>query len=309
MTSLARRPLDPAIEQLLDDIDPDAPGLDELPIEETRATVARMVEWMGPVVGVGSVEDADADGVPVRIYRSGPGPLVLLTHGGGWLSGSIEISDRPSRLLANACGGTLVSVEYRLAPEHPFPAGLDDAYTALRWTAAHAGELGADPGFLAVAGDSAGGNLAAALALLARDRGGPAIAHQLLMFPVLDNDFESDSYREFGDGYFLTRAAMEHFWRCYVGDCEPPEYAAPLRAATLAGLPPATILQAAADPLFSEGAAYAARLAAERVPVAATVFEGLVHGALWMTGLSAHTRAFAEYAGAALRAAHTAARG
>jgi acetyl esterase len=301
---IARRPLDPAIERLLDDIDPDAPGLDALPIGEIRATVAEMVEWMGPVAEVASVHDADADGVPVRIYGTGgDGPLVLLTHGGGWLSGSIEISDRPARLLANACGGTVVSVEYRLAPEHPFPAGLEDAYTALGWTAR---VLGSD--FLAVAGDSAGGNLAAALALLARDRGGPALAHQLLMFPVLDNDFESPSYREFGDGYFLTRAAMEHFWRSYVGEGEPPELAAPLRAASLTGLPPATILQAAADPLFSEGAAYAARLAAARVPVTTVVFAGLVHGAFWMAGLSPTARAFAETAGAALRAAHVAAR-
>jgi acetyl esterase len=306
MTSLARRPLAPAIERLLDDIDPDAPGMDQMAIEEIRAAVAEMVQWMGPAADVAAVDDADADGVPVRIYRAAPGPLVLLMHGGGWLSGSIEISDRPARLLANACGGTVVSVEYRLAPEHPFPAGLEDGYTALRWTAAHAGELGADPGFLAVAGDSSGGNLAAALALLARDRGGPALAHQLLVYPVLDRDFETESYRAYGDGYFLTRAAMEHFWRCYVGDGEPPEYAAPLRAATLAGVAPATILLAAADPLFSEGSAYAARLAAERVTVTTTVFEGLVHGALWMAGLSVHTRAFAEYAGAALRAAHVA---
>jgi acetyl esterase len=311
MTATSRRPLDPALEELIDGFNPDAPGLEELPLPKIREIVERQGELQTEPVGLASIEDRTIAGpggeLRLRVYRADsaePGPLVLLAHGGGWAAGSIEVADVPTRLLARDCGGVVVSVDYRLAPEHPYPAGLEDAWAALLWVDEHRAELGADPEFLAVAGDSAGGNLAAALALRARDDDGPKLAHQLLVYPVLDRDFATDSYRAYGEGYYMTAATMRFFWDCYIGDAEPDAYAAPLRADSLARLPPATIVQAACDPLFSEGAAFAERLAAARVPVSTIRFEGLTHGTYWMNGLSAHTRAFARAPGDALRAAY-----
>jgi acetyl esterase len=309
--------LDPAVRALLDDADPDAPPLAAMALDELRAAIAGMQDWQGPATEVAAVEDRTVPGpdgpVPVRIYRAradGPRPLVLFTHGGGWMTGSLDIVDRPARLLACATGGVLVSVGYRLAPEHRFPRGLEDAYAALEWVAGAAEELGADPAFTVVAGDSSGGNFAAALALLARDRGGPRIDHQLLVYPVLDRDFTTPSYETYADGYFLTRAAMELFWASYLEsetDAASP-YAAPLRAADLAGLPPATLLVCEPDPLCSEGEAYADRLAAAGVPVTLTRFPDLVHGAFWMAGVTPRARTFVLTAGHAVRVAYAVAR-
>ncbi|MEJ7664568.1 MAG: alpha/beta hydrolase fold domain-containing protein [Hymenobacter sp.] len=182
-------------------------------LDELRAALAAVQDWQGAAEELASIENRVIPGtdgpIPVPHLprpRRPSGPLVLFTFGGGFVTGSLDHVDRAARLLARATGGVLVSVGYRLAPEHPFPAGLEDAYAALAWAAGEgAAELGADPSFVAVAGDSSGGNFAAALTLLARDRGGPSIAHQLLVYPVLDHDFTTSSYELYADSYFLTR--------------------------------------------------------------------------------------------------------
>jgi acetyl esterase len=221
--------------------------------------------------------------IPLRLYHPGgdePLPAVVFFHGGGWVVGNIETHDGYCRALAHAAGVIVASVDYRLAPEHPFPAGVEDAYAATCWVAKHASQLGADPKRLVVAGDSAGGNLAAAVALMARDRGGPTLALQLLIYPITDCNFETPSYRDNAEGYFLTRETMIWFWKHYL----PSEadrrqaYASPLRAASLRGLPPALVLTAEYDPLRDEGEAYAQRLTDAGVSTKLIRYDGMIHG-------------------------------
>ncbi len=228
----------------------------------------------------------DAGRLPARVYHPEPGavlPLVVHFHGGGWVGGSIAAADRPCRTLALASGCVVVSVEYRLAPENPFPAPLRDCVAATRWLAAHADEVGADGTRIALMGDSAGGNLAAATALVLRDEGGPAIAHQMLLYPALDQAGSYPSREENGTGYLLTAGSMAWFGWHYAADPADP-YASPLRASDLSGLPPATIAVAGFDPLRDEGVAYAGRLRADGVPVALLEWPGTVHGFFWMAG-------------------------
>jgi acetyl esterase len=177
-------------------------------------------------------------------------------------------------------GCLVVSADYRLAPEHRFPAAVEDAWAATRWAVEHARGLDADPERVAVGGDSSGGNLAAVVALMARDRGGPPLRHQLLIYPITNHGWDTVSYRENADGPLLTRSMMRTFWSWYLGDdseaAEP--YASPLRAESLAGLPPAFVLTAEYDPLRDEGEAYAARLAEAGVPVVQRRYPGMIHG-------------------------------
>ena len=235
---------------------------------------------------IARVEDRTVPGpdgdIPIRVYRpdaEGPLPILVWYHGGGWVIGSIETHDNTCRALANLTPCIVVSVEYRLAPEARFPAGPEDCYAATRWVAEHGAELGGDPSRLAVGGDSAGGNLAAAIALMARDRGGPSIAFQLLVYPVTDADFETGSYREMAEGYGLTRDTMMYFWELYLAD--PAGAANPLASvlrADLAGLPPALVITAEYDPLRDEGDAYAAKLQAAGVQVEHVSYPGQIHG-------------------------------
>jgi acetyl esterase len=224
-------------------------------------------------------------------------------HGGGWVVGSVALSDSFCRALANASGCAVLSVGYRLAPEHRFPAAADDAYAATRWASEHARELGFDPGRLAVGGSSAGGNLAAVVALMARERGGPRIALQWLHVPVIDHDFTRESYRVNGKGMGLTRAGMEWFWDHYAPDVarrdEP--FASPIRATDLRGLPQAIFVAAECDPLRDEGAAYAERLRAAGVRVTYLEYPGMVHSFMgWSEIVPAGAQAFKD-SGAALR--------
>lgn len=241
---------------------------------------------MGPPPQMAEVRDieipAGSGPIAARLYvpvaGSGPGPVTLYFHGGGWVIGTLETHDATCRALALASGIAVLSIAYRLAPEHPFPAGLDDAYTALDWVSRHGRAHGMDGDRIAVAGDSAGGNLAAALAILARARQGPAIRHQLLIYPVTDRDFARGSYAAHGKGdLFLSTEAMRWFWSCYVGD-QTPALAAVNRVADLAGLPPATVITAEFDLLCDEGIAYAARLAEAGVPVEPLTAPGMIHG-------------------------------
>lgn len=287
-------------------------GFDELSVEEARAA------GMAGIVGgdpepVARVEDrllpGPAGDIPVRVYAPSTGgelPVVVYYHGGGWVICNLDTHDGVCRRLANLTGCVVVSVDYRLAPEHRFPAAIDDAYAALAWVAEHAGEIGGDASRLAVAGDSAGGNLAAAACLVARDRGGPPLAMQLLVYPVTDHDFETPSMLDAGEGYLLTTGAMRWFWAHYLGDDESAAdnpYAAPMRATDLSGLPPALVITAEYDPLRHEGEAYAARLADSGVPVTCTRYDGMMHGFFQQPEMLDKAAEAQEQAAAALREA------
>ena len=274
----------------------DTPEFTEISAQEARQMFEKM-QVSEPVIDVESVEDRTIDGpngeVPIRIYEPGTEsrgragtdadedrPLLLYFHGGGWVIGSVETHDGTCRKLATETGYPVVSVDYRLAPEHPFPAGLEDCYAALEWAADAAPALDADSDRLVVAGDSAGGNLAAATALLARDQGGPDIAYQLLVYPGTGNAMETDAFEENGKGYFLTGEDMNWF-RDHYFDSEIDQgniYAWPRLANDLSGLPPATVLTAGFDPLRDDGAAYAERLEDACVPVTYRNYDDMVHG-------------------------------
>jgi acetyl esterase len=281
--------LDPAAAALLTFIaESGAPATNELPPAEAREASQGFLALAGPGEEVADVTDRTIPGpagdLRVRIYTptgapDGPLPALVYFHGGGWVIGDLEALDATVRALANRSGAKVVSVDYRLCPECTFPAPLDDCYAALEWVAEHGGEIGIDPSRLAVGGDSAGGNLATAVALRARDAGGPAIAFQALVYPVTDHRFDTPSYRENGEGYLLTKDMMEWFWGHYLGeggDGDDP-LASPLRAPDLSGLPAALVITAEFDPLRDEGEAYAARLAEAGVPVTTTRYDGQIH--------------------------------
>jgi acetyl esterase len=232
-------------------------------------------------------------------------PGIVYFHGGGFVIGNLDSHDGTCRALANASGCAVVSVDYRLAPEHRFPAAPEDCYAALRFVAERGAELGIDARRLAVAGDSAGGNLAAVTALLARERRGPDVRFQLLVYPVADHAFDTPSYRDNAEGYFLSAAMMRWFWGHYL---ERPEQgddplASPLRAKDLAGLPPALVITAEYDPLRDEGEAYAARLKQAGVAAELLRYDGQIHGFFSLFDALDDGRAAVERAGAALRAA------
>ena len=251
-------------------------GIDGLFGSAAREPVARVEERAVP---------GPAGEIPVRVYapaERGPLPALVYFHGGGFVCGSLDSHDALCRALANRAGCLVAAVGYRLAPEHPFPAAPEDCFAAVRWVAQRGRELGVDAARLAVAGDSAGGNLAAVTALLCRERGGPALRHQLLLYPVTARNFETASYRANADGYLLTRDTMVWFWSQYLrdpADADNP-MAAPLRAKDVSGLPPASVVTAEFDPLRDEGEAYALRLAQAGVPTELTRCPGLIHGFL-----------------------------
>jgi acetyl esterase/lipase len=281
-------PVDPEVQAVLDEMAAaDLPALEELTPDEARAASAARFADLPPGPDLPSVEDRTVPGpagaIPVRVYTpegEPPFPVIVYFHGGGWVVGDLDtLADPWARSLAAETGAVVVSVDYRLAPEHPFPAAVDDCYAATEWIAGHGTEIGVDGGRLAVAGDSAGGNLAAVVALRARDRDGPRISFQALGCPVIDHDFTTGSYRDCSEGFFLERTTMEWFWDHYVSDVsgrDDPEVS-PLRADSLAGLPPALVITAEYDPLRDEGDAYAARLREAGVPVAHHSYDGMTH--------------------------------
>lgn len=270
------------------------------------ATETGLRQLQGEAEPSGGVRDftvvaADGYRIALRAYlpagenRAAAQPAMLFAHGGGWCLGSLALYDRPCQALANATGRVILSVDYRLAPESPFPQPLEDVYRALCWVAQQAPQLGIDAKRLAVGGDSAGGNLAAAVALLARDRGGPHIERQLLLYPALSREMTTKSYCEFAEGYFLTRDAMVFCWQQYLAQRRDPG-AEPLHAATLRGLPPATILSCEYDPLRDEAEQYAQRLREAGVPVRCERLPGMVHACIHMLGLTPAARRLFELA-------------
>lgn len=244
---------------------------------------------------VQAIENRTIDGskgqeVPIRIYTpagEGPFPLFLFFHGGGFVVGDVESYDVLGRLLTIHTGAKIISVDYRLAPEHPFPAAPEDCYAAVKWAAEHASELNGNPNNIIVGGDSAGGALSAAVTLMARDLQGPKIAKQILMYPVidfhpLDGSSIYPSYSKNADGYGVTNTHMRLFWDLYLEKEEDRKhpYASPIKAEDLSGLPPALVLTAEYDVLRDEGEMFAKRLREAGVPVTAKRFEGMVHGFL-----------------------------
>ncbi|MBB5918648.1 acetyl esterase [Nocardia transvalensis] len=245
--------------------------------------------------------------VPVRVYRPAdtpdPLPVVMFCHGGGFVICGLDSHDRFCRTIANATGALVISVDYRRAPEHPFPAAVIDADTVLRWIATHAEEIGGDPTRIAVAGDSAGGNLATVAALLARDHAGPRIAMQLLMYPMLDPTRSAPSHRENAHGYFTTADHLRWYWRQYLPDGTSTDpHAAPLLADP-SGLPPAHIVTAEYDPLRDEGEAYAHHLAAAGVAAEIHRYDDMFHGFMTMSDNLPTARRANDTAFAALRKA------
>jgi len=235
----------------------------------------------------------------LRIYRPegvGPLPAIVYMHGGGMVFGGLDGTDRTCRAITNSGRCVVVSVEYRLAPETKFPGALDDVYAALEWVSRSADELGVDPRRIGVGGFSAGGNLAAAVALLSRDRAGPPIAFQLLVMPMLDSDCDSSSMREFADGPVVSRDGVRWTWDLYLRSPEDAKdpYASPSAAKDLGRLPPAFVVTAECDPLCAEGESYADRLRAAGVEVASRRYDGMPHGFLGFASLPDAKRALAD---------------
>jgi acetyl esterase/lipase len=306
-------PLDPIAAGLLQQMEEAGmPPLNEMSPDDARVAAEGFRELAGEPEDVADVRDTTFPGpggdVPIRIYTpagEGPLPCLVYYHGGGWVLGDIQGLDTTCRALANAAGCVVVSVEYRLAPEHKFPAPFDDSYAALEWVVANAASIGVDPGRLAVGGDSAGGNLAAAVALQARDTGGPGIRLQLLVYPVTNHDYGTPSYTSNGDGYLLTQDMMKWFWDHYLPSAEHGRnpLASPLLADDLAGLPRAVVYTAEFDPLRDEGEAYAARLKEAGVPVAQQRFDGQIHAFFQMLGVFPAAREAIDAAASELRSA------
>lgn len=283
-------PLHPACKAFLDQLSAQ-PGksFEEMNLEDIQATRDALPEGFGltgPAEPVARVEDraiATPGGlVRVRIYWPRVDvrlPVLLYFHGGGWVFGNPAWVDGPCRSMANAAQVIVVSVDYRLAPENPYPAAADDCYAILKHVADHPEDFAAEPGQIAVGGDSAGGNLAAVVCLRARDRGGPRISHQLLVYPCVDYLDESPSMIENSEGYFLTRSGMRWFWDQYAGiDRAEDPYVSPMKTRSFAGLPPALVISAEFDPLRDQGEIYAKRLAEAGVPSMAKRYDGMIHG-------------------------------
>jgi acetyl esterase len=287
-------PVDPQIQALLDK-GAGMPATHTLPVDRARTQYESRIPLMGKAAPVASVAERHIAGpggdLRLRIYTplgAGPFPLMVYYHGSGFVLCSLDTHDGLCRNLCAGGGCVVVSVDYRLAPEAKFPAAPDDCLMATRWAAEHAAELNADPSRIVVAGDSAGGNLAAVTALRIRDEGGPALCGQLLLYPVTDYHTPgTPSYVENAEGYGLTRATMEWFWDHYLAapaDAAHP-HASPLRAPDLSGLPAAYVMSAEYDPLRDEAELYGARLRAAGVPAEIVRVPGMNHGFLFWVGV------------------------
>jgi acetyl esterase len=309
--------LDPQCRFILDQMAAaGGPPMEQMTPQQMRADRAAKADLMaalaGPLEEVARVEDRTIPGpaqpIPVRVYWPKTGknlPALVYYHGGGWVAGSLDGHDRTLRALANASGCVLISVDYRLAPEHKFPAAVEDADASLRYVAENAGEFDIDPNRIAVGGDSAGGTLATVVCLIARDRGGPKIGFQLLIYPATDYEDDRPSVREFAQGYFLTKPLLDYFWGHYLARPEDGRnpHASPIRAESLAGLPPAMVITAECDPIRDQGEAYAQRLRESGVAVTVKRYEGAIHAFFNLAGIVDSGKQAIDDAGQALRAA------
>ncbi|WP_228546364.1 alpha/beta hydrolase [Halegenticoccus tardaugens] len=268
----------------------DAPAFHELPVEDVRA-ITTDVFAVEESVPIEEVIDRTIDGpggaLPIRIYLpegNGPFAVTMFFHGGGFVSGGLDSHDEFCRVLVTESNIAVVAVDYRLAPEHPFPAAVEDAYAATKWVAEHAGEFGGDADRLAVAGDSAGGNLAAVVAHMARDRDGPEITYQVLLYPTVSQHQDWESVDENGDGYFITKEDLMWFDNHYhERDIDKMNvYASPLLAADFEGLPPATVVTGGFDPLRDEAVVYADRLEKVGVDVSHHHYDDAIHAFVQM---------------------------
>jgi acetyl esterase len=310
---MTREKLYPEVRALLEHLEAQGgPALESLsPAEARREAVESLKPWQGEREEVAHTEDLQIAGpegsIPIRVYtpgERGPLPCLVYFHGGGWVLCDLETHDTTCRALARKAGAVVVAVDYRLAPEHRFPAAVVDCCAATRWVAANAERLGVDPRRIAVGGDSAGGNLATVISLKFRDEGGPALALQVLVYPVTNlASFDTPSYQEFAEGYYLTRAEMEWFRGHYLGSPEDglnPD-ASPLLATDLHGLPPALVITAECDTLRDEGEAYARRLAEVGVEVTCTRYAGMIHPFFSLPGAISGGRRAVEQLAAAVR--------
>ncbi len=298
-------PVDPQIQAMLDRA-AGLPPTNTLPVAEARARYEALTALRPEAAPVAAVDEREIAGpggkLKLRIYTpegNGSFPLIVFYHGSGFVLCSLDTHDGMARNLCAGAGAVLVSVDYRLAPEHRFPAGPDDCLAATRWAAAHAGELGADATRMVLAGDSAGANLATVTALRLRDEGGPTAIGQLLIYPATTHYSDPmPSYIENAEGYGLTRDTMVWFWDHYLGAADGSHpHASPLRATDLSGLPPALVQTAEFDPLRDEGERYAERLIASGVPTQLTRWDGMNHGFIqWANRVDGATAAMAEAA-------------
>jgi acetyl esterase len=307
-------PFHPQVQAIRDRLERDqVPNLYTLSIEDAReADVKATMAGAGQRIPVAEVSEREIPGpggpLRLRIYQPdapGPWPVLVYFFGGGWSLGTLDTSDDVCRRLTNAIGCLTVSVSYRLAPENKFPAAVEDCYAGAAWVAEHAAELGADGARIAVGGDSSGGNLTIAVTLLARQRGGPHLAHQLLVYPNTEYGSDTPSMRECQDEHFFNPHAVKWYWGLYLATPEDGgnPLASPLREKDLSGLPPATLITAEFDPLRDEGESYAARLAEAGVPVDTKRFDGVPHAFFTMTGFVDAAGEAVDYAAARLRAA------
>jgi len=287
-----------------------APPIATMSPSDARALQRTFVPQLaGALEAVAQLSDRDIPGpagpIPIRVYTPDARPLGVLVflHGGGWTIGSIDTADAACRALSRRTPCTVVSVGYRLAPEHRFPAAFEDAAAAARWAVANADALGRDATRVAIGGDSAGGTLTAAVTLDARDRGGPSLCFQLLVYPVTDCDFNRPTYHEYGKGYLLSVDEMRWYWQNYLRSPqdEANPSACPLRAVSLRGLPPALVLLAECDPIRGEAEAYAARLRVDAVPVSVIRYPGTIHGFFTMPGVMDRAKVAYDDAACALR--------
>ncbi len=306
--------LDPQVAILLQMlVEMNAPPTCEQTPEQARETIKSMAALGSPPEPIAKVEDSAIPGpagqIPVRVYTpegEGPFPLLVYYHGGGWVIGDLDTHEGTCRSISNSAGCIVVSVDYRLAPECKFPAAVEDSYAALQWFAANATSMNGDPTRIAVGGDSAGGNIAAVVAILARDRNGPHLCHQLLIYPVTDvSRLDTDSYRQFAEGYMLTKADMAWFRDLYVRSPEDARspLVSPVLADDLSRLPPALIITGEFDVLRDEGEAYASRLNEAGVPARHSRYSGMIHGFFSMEGVVGRARDAINEAAAALREA------
>jgi acetyl esterase/lipase len=299
-------PLDPAIKTVLDQLESvGGPSLHEVSPDEARQMMKMLTAVEGEPEPVARVEERTIAGVPVRMYgaASGPQPILVWYHGGGFVIGDLDTTDRVARKLANRADALVVSVDYRLAPEHPYPAAVDDCWAVLEWATANGTELGGDPARIAVGGDSAGGNLSALMAIKARDAG-LSLRHQLLVYPVTDLTMSFPSIDENGEGYLLTKDSMVWFVNHYLGGADPKDpHISPYYADDLSGVAPAHIITAEFDPLRDEGEAYGERLEDAGVPVEVKRYDGMIHGFYGLGVITPVADQAIDASAAALRAA------